>query len=107
VEVRSRILFVGLMATHTLGGRVLERGPRVRIWGVERELRAHVDVLDSFSAHADRNDLVAYADACGREARQVFLVHGEPDAQASLQDAMRKRGLRVEVPERGERVELL
>ena len=105
-DERNTILIVGFMAEHTLGRRIVERRPRVRIWGVERELRAHVEVLDAFSAHADRKDLLAYADACGKDARRIFLVHGEPSAQVSLEAAMRERGFRVEIPERKRRVEL-
>jgi metallo-beta-lactamase family protein len=105
-DERSTILIVGFMAEHTLGRRLAERRPRVRIWGVERDLRAHVEVLDSFSAHADRNDLLAYAERCGTTTRRFFLVHGEPQAQESLRDEMRRRGLRVEIPERGQTLEL-
>jgi len=106
-DERNTILIVGFMAQHTLGRRLVERRPRVRIWGVERDLRAHVEVLDSFSAHADRNDLLTYAETCGKKTRQFFLVHGEPEAQESLKAAMRKRDLRVEIPERGQTLELL
>jgi metallo-beta-lactamase family protein len=77
------------------------------IWGVERELRAHVEVLDSFSAHADRNDLIAYARACGTDTRRMFLVHGEAGSQESLRAALTARNFRVAIPERGETVELL
>ena len=103
---RNTILVVGFMAQHTLGRRLVERRPRVRIWGVERDLRAHVEVLDAFSAHADRRDLLAYAEACGKDVRRFFLVHGELQAQDSLRDALQKRDLRVEIPERGESIEL-
>src|SRR5689334_4424986 len=105
-DERNTILIVGFMAQHTLGRRLAERRPRVRIWGVERDLRAHVEVLDAFSAHADRNDLLMYAEKCGQPTRRFFLVHGEPGGQESLAEAMRKRGFRVEIPERGQSVEL-
>lgn len=102
---RNTILIVGFMAQHTLGRRLVERRPRVKIWGVERELRAQVEVIDAFSAHADRDDLLAYVGSCGAVSR-VFLVHGEPDQQAPLRDALTKRGLLVNVPVRGEAFEL-
>jgi metallo-beta-lactamase family protein len=105
-DERNTILIVGFMAQHTLGRRLVERRPRVRIWGVERDLRAHVEVLDSFSAHADRNDLLTYAERCGTGTRRFFLVHGEPQAQESLRDAMKKLGLEVDIPERGQSIEL-
>lgn len=103
---RNTIVIVGFMAQHTLGRRLVERRPRVKVWGVERELRAKVEVLDSFSAHADRRDLLAFATACGTETRRFFLVHGEPTAQAALRDAMVAKGMNVHIPRRGDTVVL-
>jgi metallo-beta-lactamase family protein len=104
-DERNTVLIVGFMAQHTLGRRLQEQRARVKILGVERDLRARVEVLSSFSAHADKNDLVAYASACG-VPRCLFLVHGEPDQQEPLREALRARGLRVEVPTRGQAFEL-
>lgn len=105
-DERNTILVVGFMAQHTLGRRLVERRPRVRIWGVERALKARVEVLASFSAHADRTELLAYAGACGPDVKRFFLVHGESEAQESLRAAMETKGMRVEVPVRGQCVEL-
>jgi metallo-beta-lactamase family protein len=105
-DERNTILIVGFMAQHTLGRRLVERRPRVRIWGVERDLRARVAVLNSFSAHADRDALLAYARARGTDPRRFFLVHGEPEQQQPLLEAMEKDGMRVLAPERGETFEL-
>jgi metallo-beta-lactamase family protein len=99
------ILIVGFMAQHTLGRRLLERRPRVRIWGVERELKARVETLTGFSAHADRNDLLAYARACAK-ARRFLLVHGEPEQQDSLSTAMAREGMLVGIPTLNEVVPL-
>lgn len=104
-DERNTILIVGFMAQHTLGRRLVERRPRVKIWGIERELRAQVEVINAFSAHADRNDLLAYVRSVG-DVRRVFLVHGEPDQQGPLRDALTQRGLQVDIPARGEAFEL-
>jgi metallo-beta-lactamase family protein len=103
-DPRNTVLVVGFMAQHTLGRRLVERRPRVRIWGVERELRAEVVVLNAFSAHADRDDLAAYADACA--PRRIFLVHGEPPAQEALSERLAAAGHQVAVPRRGETYDL-
>lgn len=105
-DERNTILVVGFMAKHTLGRRIVERQRRVRIWGVERELRAHVEVLNAFSAHADRDDLLAYARACGPGTRRFFLVHGEPEQQELLLRTMDGEGLHTSTPSRGDVVEL-
>jgi metallo-beta-lactamase family protein len=63
-------------------------------------------VLDSLSAHADREGLLAYAQGCGPDVRHFFLVHGEPDQQRPLRGVMEAQGMRVQVPRRGESIEL-
>lgn len=105
-DERNTILVVGWMAQHTLGRRLVERQRRLRIWGVERDLNARVEVINAFSAHADRDDLLAFADACGHSTRKFFLVHGEPEQQRSLSAAMADRGMRVHIPQRDESIEL-
>ena len=104
-DPKSTIVLVGFMAQHTLGRRLAERRPYVKIWGVERELRARVEILDGFSAHADRDDLRAYAAACSPTGR-LFLVHGEPEQQDPLRQYLRGLGLSVHTPTLGEVVDL-
>ncbi|MBX3232537.1 MAG: MBL fold metallo-hydrolase [Labilithrix sp.] len=93
-DERNAVVIVGFQAQHTLGRRLVERRPRVRIFGVERERRAEVFVLNGFSAHADRDDLVRYARATHRAGalKTIVLVHGEPNAQRSLADALADHG---------------
>lgn len=85
-DSKNAVVIVGFQARHTLGRRIVERRPRIRIFGVERDLRAEVVVLNGFSAHADRRDLVDFAEAVRERGplRQVILVHGEPAAQRVL-----------------------
>jgi metallo-beta-lactamase family protein len=100
-DSRNTILIVGFQAVHTLGRRIVERRPRVKLLGVERDLNAQVKVMNAFSAHGDKNDLVAYARAA-KGARRVFLIHGEPDQQEPLQAQLRKDGIEASVPKRGD-----
>lgn len=100
-DPRNAVLIVGFQAQHTLGRRIVERRPRVRLLGVERELRARVSVMSAFSAHADRDDLLAFVNASHAGLQSVFLIHGEPDQQEPLLNTLRGRGLRAEAPTRG------
>jgi metallo-beta-lactamase family protein len=108
-DPRNSVVVVGFMAEHTLGRRLVERRPRVKIFGVERDLRAEVVVLNGFSAHADQSGLIAFAERC-RELgplRQLALVHGELDAQQALQRELVGRGFpNVSVPAESERITL-
>ncbi|MBK9111249.1 MAG: hypothetical protein IPM88_06075 [Nitrospira sp.] len=46
--------------------------------------RAQVVVFNGLSAHADRNDLLAYVRAISPAPQQVFVVHGEEKQALSL-----------------------
>jgi metallo-beta-lactamase family protein len=105
-DPKNTILIVGFQGQHTLGRRIVERRPRIRILGVERDLRAQVTVMNAFSAHADKNDLLAYATGCAKDAKQVFLIHGEEDQQEPLAANLRAAGLKAAIPAPGTEVEL-
>ncbi len=103
---RNTVMVVGFMAKHTLGRRIVERHPTVRIFGIDLPLRARVEVLNAFSAHADRDDLIAYAGAANAPGTRFFLVHGEPDQQQPLARSLIERGIDTHVPARGDEVEV-
>lgn len=106
---RNTILVVGFMAQHTLGRRIVERRPTIKAFGVEVPLRAQVVVLNGYSAHADRTELAAWLQAVRATSprlKDVFLVHGEPEAQDAFGEQLRGRGYRVHMPVAGARLSL-
>lgn len=108
-DPRNTILIVGFMAQHTLGRRILERAPMIKVFGDELPLRAQVEVLNGYSAHADRRDLREWIQTVRGEGpgpSDVFLVHGEATAQDALAETLRGDGFRVTVPSRGDRVQV-
>ncbi len=105
-DPKNMVIIVGYQAPHTLGRRLVERRPKVRIFGVERDLLAEVRVLNAFSAHADRDELLWWAEGCGPQVRDYFLVHGDGDQCEALAGHLRQRGRRAHVPAPGETVDL-
>ena len=108
-DPRSTILIVGFQAEHTLGRRLVERRPMLRILGAEVPLRARVEILNGYTAHADRHELVSWLQSVrGGEARppRVWLVHGEPQSQTALAAALRDQGFTVDAPAPRERAAL-
>lgn len=106
---RNTILVVGFMAEHTLGRRIVERCPTLKIFGDEVELRAKVEVLNGYSAHADRTELQRWLEAVKGSSpslERVFLVHGEPQAQDALAGRLEERGFKASCPMPGTRVQL-
>jgi metallo-beta-lactamase family protein len=97
------LLIVGYQAAGTLGRRILEGADEVRILGESIRVRARVEVMTGFSAHADRSDLLQALSPHAATAEALFLVHGEDDQRASLAEEFSQRGFgRVEAPEMGQ-----
>jgi metallo-beta-lactamase family protein len=98
---RNTILIVGYQAENTLGRRIVERQPMIRVLGNDVELRATVEIINGYSAHADRTELAAWLGAVRRSSpklRRVYLVHGEEEAQAALSERLRAQGYAVTCP---------
>ncbi len=71
------ILIVGYQAAHTLGRRLVDGAEEVSIFGEPHERRAEVVVMNEFSAHADKHELMSWVSEFKRMPRRAFVVHGE------------------------------
>ncbi len=100
-DTRNTILVVGYMAQDTLGKRIVERVPVVRIFGVEYELNAEVVVINAFSAHADKNELSDFVSRC-LPLKGVFLVHGDADQSRALCESLVAKGINARMPPKDE-----
>lgn len=106
-DPRNTILIVGFQAEHTLGRRIVERRPVIKVLGEEIPLRAQVQVINGYSAHADRGELLTWirrVRGTANTSPQVHLVHGEPAAQDALAESLSATGFTVDIPTRGTRV---
>ncbi|MEM7112183.1 MAG: MBL fold metallo-hydrolase [Chloroflexota bacterium] len=103
-DPNNTILIVGWQAPHTLGRRIVERQPQVKIFGEKYDLKAEVAKINGFSAHADQNELLEWAGRLGKRPLSTFIVHGEEDASFALaQDLGKHHGFEnVHVPELGQ-----
>lgn len=100
----AHIVFVGYQANGTLGRTIVEGAKRVRLFGDEIPVRAHVHTVGGLSAHADEDGLSAwYGKISGHPP--VCLVHGEDPGRSKLADELkRKWGSKVTLPMPGMRV---
>ena len=108
-DPRNTILIVGFQAEHTLGRRIVEKRPMLRIFGDEVPLRADVQILNGYSAHGDRTELHNWINSVrdggassGRGAPRVHLVHGEPAAQDAFAATLQSDGYVVDAPSPGD-----
>jgi len=90
-EPRNGILFAGFQAAGTRGAAMLAGAPSVKIHGGQVPVRAEVTHMDSLSAHADRDELLAWIGALPAPPQRVFVTHGEPVAADALRQAIEER----------------
>jgi metallo-beta-lactamase family protein len=101
----SSVVFVGYAATGTLARQIIDGQRSVRIYGETIRVAAHIYTIGGFSAHADRDDLLAWASSAGALAR-VFLVHGEDIPRKALAAVLKDQGHAVMLPTQGETLHL-
>jgi len=100
-DPRTTILVVGFMAEHTLGRRIVERQQRIKVFGEMVDLRARVEILNGYSAHADRQEMLTWLHAVRASSptlTDVFLVHGEAAAQDAFIDLLGAHGFHAQAP---------
>ncbi|MGD1977969.1 MAG: MBL fold metallo-hydrolase [Akkermansiaceae bacterium] len=103
---RNTILFVGYCAENTLGWKIREGHEEVRIFGDEYKVKANIEIMDSFSGHADHSELIDYFHAIKGTKRKVWLVHGETTRSEAMCDALTEiHDGEVSVAELGKMVE--
>lgn len=103
---KNTIMIIGFQAKNTLGRRIVERSRRIRIFGIDYDLNAHVRIMNEFSAHAGRQELIEFGSRFKDCAEQVLLVHGEPEGMKSLQGALHDAGVKkVVIPREGQTLE--
>jgi len=106
-DERNTIMIVGFMAEHTLGKRLVDKEPKVKIFGEKYELRAEVAVFNALSAHADRKELLEYFGRVDGHIQHAFVVHGDEDQALALAEAMREFNIdKIAVPKLGDCFEI-
>ncbi len=106
---RTTILAVGYCAPTTLGAKILRGDKYVSIFGNRLQVKAEIRRIDSYSAHADRDELLRYLSCQDKsKIKKVILVHGEEETQENFAKTLRENGYSdVLVPKKGERLELI
>lgn len=105
-DPKTTVLFVGYCAENTLGRRIRDGEREVPILGGRYKVRARIEIVDSFSGHADHSELLEYFKRTTGPKSRVWLVHGEANASATLRTALDEiHDGEVEIGELGSTVE--
>lgn len=106
-DERHTVCFVGFQAAETKGRALVEGTEQIWLYGEEVPVRAHVERIEGFSAHADQDEILNWLGGFVTAPRRTFVVHGEPEASAALAARIRSElGWKVAIPELGEVVSL-
>jgi metallo-beta-lactamase family protein len=107
-DPRNTVLITGFQAQDTLGRKLIEKWPEVRIFGEPMRVRAEVSSLDELSGHADQHELLEWIRPIAPSLRRVFLVHGEPQQAATLAKLLNSTyQLEVVIPSPGQSFDLV
>jgi len=98
----STVLFVGYQAEGTMGRKLYEGVPTVKLFGEEVQVNCEVGLLPGKSGHADRDGIVQWLDGFEKKPRLVFVNHGENEVTDSFVGYLeRERGLNAFAPYSG------
>ena len=104
---KTHVVIVGYQAYGTLGRKLVDGAPMVKIFGEDIAVKARIHTLGSFSAHAGQDQLLEWASQFQPPAPRVYLVHGEPEAMDALQQRLASElQWNASIPEMGETVEI-
>lgn len=105
-DPNNTLLIVGYCEPSTIGGKLLDGAKEIRIYGKDFEVNAAVEVITSYSAHADYEELIKFINCQDpSKVKSLYLVHGTIEAQEYFAVKLRERGFEnVSIPAKGERV---
>jgi len=102
-DPRNTVLITGFQAQDTLGRKLVEKWPEVRIFGEPVRVRAEIASLQELSGHADQSELLEWIKPMAPTLRRIFLVHGEPQQAEALAKVLNSQlGLDVVRPSPGQ-----
>ncbi len=105
-DPKNVVLIVGYQAENTLGRSLVDGHKQVNIFGDPYQVRASIYVMDAFSAHADRSDLLDYISQI-EGLKKIFLVHGEETQLNAFSEALSQNGYKdVYIPNLAEEIEI-
>ena len=104
---KNTILIVGYCSPDTAGGMLRNGIEKLKLFGEWKIVKADIKIMDSFSAHADRNEILDFVHNQKAGLKRLFLVHGEIDRQTKFKELLGENGFNaVEIPKLGNEFEL-
>lgn len=103
-QANTTLLIVGFCAPGTLGEKLRSGARTIKLMGKELTVKASIEIMDTFSAHGDFEEMIAFlANQDRKKLKRLFLVHGAYETQLNFQEVLLETGiLQVEIPTLGQ-----
>ena len=103
----THMIFVGYQVEGTLGRRIVDRQPEVRVMGQTLAVKAQIHTLGGFSAHGDQRDLRYWLRSFGHSPKKIFIVHGDEEIAIGFGSNIKSElGIDVDIPKLNEEFDL-
>ena len=103
---KNTLMFVGYQVRGTLGYWIKQGQKRIKLLGTEVDVKAKIENIDGFSAHADYNELIAWLENYSPKPKKVFIIHGDEDQATAFSKRINKLGFSSYVPNLNEVVKI-
>jgi metallo-beta-lactamase family protein len=106
-NAKNTLLMAGYAAPDTPGGMLRTGIQHIKLFGEWKPVRIEIEIMDSFSAHGDRLEMLDFIKNQRKVLKKMFLVHGEPEKQASFRAYLQDVGFEnIDIPGLGDEVEI-
>lgn len=104
---KNTFLIVGYCSPETPGGILRAGAKTINVFDEEKIVRADIKIMDSFSAHGDKNEMYDFIANQKSSVKKIFLVHGELGTQKSFKYFLVGKGFEnIEIPAKGDTVSI-
>jgi metallo-beta-lactamase family protein len=102
-DAKNTILIVGYVTPNSMGGKLKSGEAQVKIFGDLYNVNAKIEVIDSYSAHADADELIQLITCQNPKLTEsIFLIHGELESSSVFKERLQELGFaNIEIPEDG------
>lgn len=102
---KNTLLFVGFQVDGTLGEIIKNGEKNIHLLGKEVEVRAKIESIEGFSAHADKVELLKWLNNFSSKPK-VFIIHGDLEQQEALAKNLTKEKFETYIPSLNEVLKL-
>ena len=88
-DAKNSVILTGYQAVGTRGRSLIDGAKMLKMFGKDVEVHAQIELVDYFSVHADKDELVHWLKTARQKPRRVFAIHGDDDTSELFAEFLR------------------